>query len=211
MPSATPKFCRARPVPFALLDDLNQVYDAGISKGIWEPTQFNDYGTPVVPVRKSKLPGQLSGDIRVCGDYSKTVNQQLETHRQLIPLPEDLIRRLGGGHGYTKIDLADAYNQIPLGPKSQRKLALSTHRGVLLQKRLPFGISPAPGYSQEIMEQLRKDLPGVAVYLYGILVGVKMPTANKNLQQQPTGTTLFLKKMFIGQRIILDPNETVFT
>ncbi len=179
-PSATPKFCRARQVPFALLDDLNRAYDVGISKGIWEPTQFNDYGTPVVPVRKSKLPGQFSGDIRVCGDYSKTVNQQLETHRQLIPLPEDLIRRLGGGHGYTKIDLADAYSQIPLAPKSQRKLALSTHRGVLLQKRLPFGISSAPGYFQEIMEQLTQDLPGVAVYLDDILVSGK--DANDHLQ-----------------------------
>ena len=168
--TATPKFCRARAVPFAILDDLNQTYDAGIAKGIWEPTQFNDYGTPVVPVRKQKLPGQHSGDIRVCGDYSKTVNQQLETHRQLIPLPENLIQRLGGGYGYTKIDLADAYNQIALGPVSQRKLALSTHRGVLLQKRLPFGISSAPGHFQEIMEQLTQDIPGVAVYLDDILV-----------------------------------------
>ena len=53
-------------------------------------TQFNDYGTPVVPVRKNKLPGQKSSRIRVCGDYSVTVNSQLETHRQPLPLPEEL-------------------------------------------------------------------------------------------------------------------------
>ena len=109
-------------------------------------------------------------NIRVCGDYSKTINNQLETHRKPIPLPEDLIRKLGGGYCYTKIDLADAYNQILLAPESQRRLALSTHKGVLLQKRLPFGISSAPGYFQEIMEQLTQDLPGVAVYLDDILV-----------------------------------------
>ena len=39
------------------------------------------------------------------------------------------MRRLGGGYGFTKIDLADAYNQIKLSPRSQRRLALSTSKG----------------------------------------------------------------------------------
>ena len=39
-------------------------------------------------------------------------NPQLEDHRQLVPLPEDLMRKLGGGYSFTKVDLADAYNQI---------------------------------------------------------------------------------------------------
>ena len=54
--------------------------------------------------------------------------------------------------------------------RSQKKLALSTHKGVLLQKRLPFGIKSAPGYFQEIMEQLTQNLRGVAVYFDDILV-----------------------------------------
>ena len=142
-------------------------------------TQFNDYGTPVVPVRKTKLPGQESAGIRVCGDYSVTVNSQLETHRQPLPLPEELMHKLGGGYGFTKIDLADAYNQIPLSKESQKKLALSTHKGVLLQMR-PFGISLAPDYFQEIMFQLTNDLKGVAVYLDDILVSGA--TAEDHLQ-----------------------------
>ena len=169
-PDAEPRFCKPRPVPFALQEDLNQAYDAGIRRGVWEPTTFNAYGTPVVPIRKALLPGQQKAKIRVCGDYSVTVNAQLETHRQPMPRPEDLMRKLSGGYFFTKVDLADAYNQIKLSPESQKRLALSTHRGVLLQKRLPFGISSAPGYFQEVMEQLTSDLPGVAVYLDDILV-----------------------------------------
>ena len=169
-PDTQPIFCKPRPVPFVIQEDLAFSYEAGIAKGVWKPTQFNSYGTPVVPVRKPIKPGQARPSIRVCGDYSVTVNPQLETHCQPLPRLEDLMRRLGGGHGFTKIDLADAYNQIPLGPESQKKLALSTHRGVLLQMRLPFGISSAPGYFQEIMGQLTSDLPGVAVYLDDILV-----------------------------------------
>ena len=139
-------------------------------KGVWELTDFNSYGTPVVPIRKSPLPGQAKASIRVCGDYSVTVNSQLEDHRQPIPLPEDLMRKLGRGYCFGKIDLANAYNQICLSPDSLKKLALSTHKGVLLQKRLPFGIKSAPGYFQEIMEQLTQNLRGVAVYFDDILV-----------------------------------------
>ena len=151
-------------------EDLNAAYEAGIQKGVWVPTSFNEYGTPVVPVRKAPLPGQRKAKLRVCGDYSVTVNSQLETHRHPIPRPEDLMQKLGGGCGFTKIDLADAYNQVKLAPESQKRLALSTHRGILLQTRLPFGITSAPGYFQNIMDQLTSDLKGVAVYMDDLLV-----------------------------------------
>ena len=169
-PDSKPVFCKPRVVPLAIQDELGKAYNAGITRGVWQPTQFNDYGTPVVPIRKATLPGQTKSTLRVCGDYSVTVNPQLEEHRYPMPRPEDLMQRLGGGHGFTKIDLADAYNQIQLSPESQKRLALSTHRGVLLQMRLPFGISSAPGYFQELMDKLTCDLQGVAVYMDDILV-----------------------------------------
>ena len=178
-PEAQPVFCRPRVVPFAIQDDLCLAYDAGIAAGVWQPTQFSAHGTPVVPIRKAALPGKPA-KLRVCGDYSVTVNHQLEPHRHPMPLPEDLMRKLGGGYGFTKIDLADAYNQIMLAPDSQKRLALSTHRGVLLQMRLPFGITSAPGYFQEIMDQLTSDLRGVAVYIDDILVSGT--TASEHLQ-----------------------------
>ena len=167
---AKPVFHKARPVPFALRDDLAKGYEEGIAKGVWKPVQFNGYGTPVVPVRKAQTTATQKPKLRICGDYSVGVNDQLEDHRHPIPLPEELMQKLGGGFGYTKIDLADAYNQIKLAPESQRRLALSTHRGVLLQTRLPYGIKSAPGYFQEIMDSLTSDLPGVAVFLDDILV-----------------------------------------
>ena len=71
---------------------------------------------------------------------------------------------------FTKVDLADAYNQIKLTLESQKRLAVITHLGVLLQKRLPFGIKSAPGYFQEIMEQHTRNLQGVVVYIDDILV-----------------------------------------
>ena len=181
-PDSKPLFCKPRVVPFALQEDLTQAYDVGIAKGVWRPAQFNSYGTPVVPIRKKAAEGS-NAPLRVCGDYSVTVNPQLEPHRYLMPLPDDLIRKLSGGYGFSKIDLADAFNQIMLGPESQKHLALSTHRGVLLQLRLPFGISSAPAHFQEIMDQLTSDLKGVAVYIDDILVsGVSAAEHLENLR-----------------------------
>jgi len=59
-------------------EELAQAYDAGIARSIWTPTSFNDWGTPVVPVRKSSQSSNKPA-LRVCGDYSVTVNPQLES------------------------------------------------------------------------------------------------------------------------------------
>ena len=68
------------------------------------------------------------------------------------------MRSLGVGYGFTKIDLADTYIQVRLGPKSRERLAPSTHRGVLLQNVLPFGTGSAPGYFQQVMDEITSDL-----------------------------------------------------
>ena len=148
-PEAKPIFKKPRPVPFSILQDLNKAYEAGIKRGVWELTDFNSYGTPVVPIRKSPLPGQAKASIRVCGDYSVTVNSQLEDHRQPIPLPEDLMRKLGRGYCFSKIDLANAYNQICLSPDSQKKLALSTHKEFYFRKDFLSELNPHQGISKK--------------------------------------------------------------
>ena len=55
------------------------------------------------------------------------VNPLLEIHRYPVPHSEDLGQKLNAGYYFTKIDLADAYNQIELAPESLKRLALSTH------------------------------------------------------------------------------------
>ena len=40
-PDATPVFHKARTVPYALQEDFNAAYEAGIQRGVWVPTSFN--------------------------------------------------------------------------------------------------------------------------------------------------------------------------
>ena len=74
-----------------------------------------------------------------------TVSSQLEDHQNPLglPIPKDLIGRLGGGYGHTKMGLADTYSQIKFVPKIQQELALSTHKRACLQTTLPFHIKSA--------------------------------------------------------------------
>ena len=67
---------------------------------------------------KAAIPGKPAKH-RVSGDCSITINHQLEAHRHPMPLPEDLMWKLSGGYGFTKVDLADTYNQIMLAAISQ--------------------------------------------------------------------------------------------
>ena len=78
-------------------------------------------------LRKNVSGDSKKSKIRVSGDYSVTVNPYLEPHRYPIPLPSDIVRKLSGGPYFTKIDLADANNQILLLPDSQKRLALNMH------------------------------------------------------------------------------------
>ncbi|GFO19341.1 transposon tf2-6 polyprotein [Plakobranchus ocellatus] len=70
-PDAQRVFNKPRPVLIAVQEDLDAALQAGINRGIWEPTQFNSYGTLVVPIKKKSSQGQAS--IRVCLPAQPTV------------------------------------------------------------------------------------------------------------------------------------------
>ena len=60
---ARPRFCRARPVPFALKETIERELDRLESSGIIEKVTYSPWAAPVVPVPKG------DGHIRLCGDY----------------------------------------------------------------------------------------------------------------------------------------------
>ena len=85
---------------------------------------------------------------------------------------------------FTTLDLAHAYNQIPLDLESQKLVVLNTHKGLYRYKRLPFGIASAPAVFQRTMENLLRDIPCVSVYLDDIVVTEKsLEDHIKNLEE----------------------------
>ena len=132
---------------------------------IIEPLQFSEWAAPIVPVVKSD-----KKSVRICGDFSLTVNRVSKLDKYPIPKIEDLFAQLSGGKRYTKLDMSQAYQQIVLDKDSRKFVVVNTHRGLFQYNRLPFGVSSAPCIFQRTMESLLKGIPGVVVYLDNILV-----------------------------------------
>ena len=66
--SATPRYFKARPLPYTLKSKVEEL-ERLEQQGVIEPVQFADWAAPIVP----------DGSIRICGDYKVTVNQAIST------------------------------------------------------------------------------------------------------------------------------------
>ena len=98
-----------------------------------------------------------SGKIRICGDFKTTLNPFLEIDHFLSPRPESVFYELRGGEQFTKLDLAEAYQQLPLDEESQKYAVISTHVGLFKYTRLPYGVSTGPGSFQRKITVLLKS------------------------------------------------------
>ena len=57
---------------------------------------------------------------RICGDYKVTVNQAAKLDTYPLLHADDLFALLAGGKTFTTLDLAHAYQQIPLDEKTDK-------------------------------------------------------------------------------------------
>ena len=167
-PEATPRFCKARTLPYAMRAKVEEEIDRLVSEGILEPVEYADWAAPVVAVLKSDRKS-----VRLCGDFRMTVNPVAKLHRHPILRVEDLFATLQGGKEFTKLDLSQAYQQILLHPDSRKYVVINTHKGLWQYTRLP-------GIFQKEMDNLLAGIPGVVVYLDDILV--TGPTEIEHLQ-----------------------------
>ena len=128
------------------------------------PVQFSEWATPIVPVIRK------NGGVRICGDFKVTVNLALCVEHYQIPCIEDLFASLSGGQHFSKLDLSQAYLQVPVSEDSRKYLTITTHKGMFCYNRLPFGITSAPSIFQKIMDKVLQGLPNVHCFLDDILV-----------------------------------------
>ena len=154
----------------AELDRLEQVQ-------ILERVQFSNWAAPIVPVVKR------DGSIRICGDYKLTINQAAQTDTYPLPKIKDLFASLSGGKSFTKLDLAHAYQQIPLDEEAKEYTTINTHKGLYRYNRLPFGVASAPLIFQHTMENIIQGLPHVCIYIDDIVTGATTEEHLRNLEE----------------------------
>ena len=117
----TPKFFKARSVPYAIKGAIEQDLERLAQLGVIEKVSHSDWAAPIVPVPKA------DGGIRICGDYKITINPVLKVDQYPMPVPEDLFATLAGGDTFTKLDLSQAYQKVLLDHDSRRYVTINTH------------------------------------------------------------------------------------
>ena len=99
---------KKRNVPFAVTEEINKELDRLVNMGILSKVEFSEWAAPTVYTRKE------SKEIRVYGDFSTGLNAALKDYHDLLPSPEKVFNKLNGGKVFSKIDLSEAYFQIPV-------------------------------------------------------------------------------------------------
>ena len=140
---AKPKFCKSRPIPFALHEKVEEVIRQQVADGELEPVDHSMWAAPIVVVTKKK------GDIHISADFKMTVNPQLCIQTFPLPTPDKIFSVLANGESFSKIDLARAYKQMRVAKGSQTYLTINTPLGLYRYLRLPFGIASAPAIWQK--------------------------------------------------------------
>nr|XP_056721023.1 uncharacterized protein K02A2.6-like [Euleptes europaea] len=163
-PAAAPIRLKPRRVPFALKPRIDAELDRLVAQGVLVPVPNAPWETPIV------TPLKPNGDVRICADYKCTINTALRPHAYPVPVVSHLLASPAGGQVFAKLDLAQAYQQLPVDPESAEAQTIVTHRGAFRVTRLQFGVSTAPGIFQNLMEDLLKGLPGVVPYFDDVLI-----------------------------------------
>ena len=172
------KFYKARPVPFALQQQIEDELNRLESHGIIEPVCHSEWASPVVPVPKQ------NGRMRLCVDFKVTLNPVLEIDQYPLPRVDDLLSTLSGGDKFTKIDLTSAYQQMLVEEHSRQYVTVNTHKGLYRYTRLPFGVASAPAIFQRTMDVILQGIPRVICYIDDILVtGARDEEHYRNLEE----------------------------
>ncbi|XP_052131635.1 uncharacterized protein K02A2.6-like [Frankliniella occidentalis] len=177
--TAAPKYLPARSVPYAIEDNVVDVINTLHRQGAISPTPYAPigYATPVVIVHRP------DGRIRMCGDYKSTVNKVLRPDRYPLPTADAAFAKIANATVFSKIDLDQAFTQVPVDDAAADLLTINTIRGLYRVHRLPFGISAASGIFQRLMTDLLAGLQGVVVLQDDILIcGQDIPTHDERLR-----------------------------
>ena len=174
-----PKFFKARPVPLAMKQLVEDEINRQVQKGVLEPITHSEWAGPVVTIVKAD-----KKSVRLCGSYDLTVNQASRLERYPLPRTEELLTQLSGGQSFTKLDLKEAYLQLPLQEESRKYMVINTHKGLLTPRKLQYGVSSAPAICQKYMESLLAGIPHTAVFLDDVCItGENQEEHLRNLEE----------------------------
>lgn len=101
-----PVYLKHRTVPSKLLSLIDKAIQKLETAGVLVKINTSEWATPIIPVLKKE------STIRICGDYSVTLNPNLLVDDHPLPTIDELFASIAGGTTFSKIDLRQAYLQL---------------------------------------------------------------------------------------------------
>ncbi|XP_015276441.1 PREDICTED: vomeronasal type-2 receptor 26-like [Gekko japonicus] len=155
---------KAQHPPITLKPKIKAELDGLISQGVLEPFAHVRWEMLIV------TPVKPNGDVRICADYKCTINKALQDHVYPVPVVSHVLTALAGAQVFGKLDLAQAYQQLPIDAATAEAQKTVTHKGFFKVNHLQFGVCVAPGIFQSFMDSLFKGIPGVQPFLDDVLI-----------------------------------------
>ena len=156
-----PCFTGTRPLSPAKEKKIEEEFLRFKQLGVIEPAQTS-YRNAMTVVEKMKM-GKLK--LRLCLD-SRKLNAITRVEKYDLPRIQTILSRLGEAKFISKVDLKDAYLQIPLTERSKEKTAFFVrNHGVWQFITMPFGLVNCSATMQKLMDRLFGDLEGT-VFVY---------------------------------------------
>nr|GEW78122.1 reverse transcriptase domain-containing protein [Tanacetum cinerariifolium] len=116
------------------------------------------YGFTVVENEENELiPTRLVTGWYVCIDYRNLNDATCKDHFSL-PFMDQMLERLVGNEYYYFLDGFLGYFQIPIDPQDQENTTFTCPYGTFAYRRMPFGLSNAPGTFQRCMMAIFHDM-----------------------------------------------------
>ena len=154
MPLRFPSLSHSQITTADLKAELDQLVKIGVlecqGRSIWAA------GTFIIPKK--------DGRIHWISDF-RALNKAIIHRNYPIPRIQDILSRRCGYKFLTKLDLSMQYYTFELDEESCDLCTIATPFGPFRYTRLPMGISTSPNMTQEIMEQVLRDLDDTKVYL----------------------------------------------